>query len=67
MLRRIVTGLSQNVEADASASLSTNLAPALVSRRALATWAVACAAIIIPIGATLSPAWEEIQKIILGK
>jgi RsiW-degrading membrane proteinase PrsW (M82 family) len=59
LLRRIVTGLSRNVQAD--------LAPALVSRRALAAWAVACAAIIIPIGATLSPAWQEIQKVILGK
>lgn len=64
-LRRIVTGLSQNLPADSS--VSTSLSPALVSRRALATWAIACAAIIIPIGATLSPAWEAIQKIILGK
>jgi hypothetical protein len=59
LLRRIATGLSQDVQ--------TSLSPALVSRRAIAAWAVACAAIIIPIGATLSPAWEEIQKILLGK
>src|SRR6185503_11707450 len=65
LLRRIVTGLSQSVEADIV--VSTNLSPALVSRRAIAAWALACAAIIIPIGATLSPAWEEIQKVVLGK
>ena len=73
LLRRIVTGLSQSVEADiafstdTSTSLSTDLSPALVSRRAIGAWALACAAIIIPIGATLSPAWEEIQKVVLGK
>ncbi|HEU0295269.1 MAG TPA: PrsW family glutamic-type intramembrane protease [Anaerolineales bacterium] len=66
LLRRIVTGLAQNVQA-ASTTLSMDLSPALISRRAIATWAVACAAIIIPIGATLSPAWEEIQKVIMGK
>ena len=59
LLRRIATGLSRDVQ--------TSLSPALVSRRAIAAWAVACAAIIIPIGATLSPAWEEIQKVLLGK
>jgi RsiW-degrading membrane proteinase PrsW (M82 family) len=59
LLRRIVIGLAAEVQ--------TSLEPALVSRRALAAWAVACAAIIIPIGATLSPAWEAIQKIITGK
>jgi len=59
MLRRIVTGLSQNVQSDPT--------PASVSRRLIATWAVACAFIIIPIGATLSPVWVSIRKIILGE
>jgi len=67
MLRRIVHGLSPTVQADTAATVHTNLEPALVSRRAIAIWAIACAAIIIPIGATLSPAWEAIQKVILGK
>ena len=67
LLRRIVTGLAQAVGAEASAEPGPSLEPALVTRRSLAVWAVACAAVIIPIGATLSPAWDAIQKVILGK
>jgi hypothetical protein len=40
--------------------------PAPVSSRLIAIWAVACAAVIIPIGATLSPAWKEIRALIFG-
>jgi len=67
ILRRIVIGLSQNVQADSAITLSPTLSPALISRRALAAWAVACAVVIIPIGAALSPAWESIRRIILAK
>jgi hypothetical protein len=67
LLRRIVTGLAQAVGAEASAEPGPSLEPALVTRRSLAVWAVACAAVIIPIGATLSPAWDAIQKVIVGK
>ena len=67
LLRRIVMGLSPHAQVDASTSLGASLEPGRVSRRGLAVWAVACVAVIIPIGATLSPAWEAIQKIILGR
>jgi hypothetical protein len=58
LLRRIVNGLSQQVTPD--------LTPATVSKRAIAAWAVACAVVIIPIGAAFSPAWESIRTLILG-
>lgn len=57
MLRRIVGGISLGVQAD--------LAPASVSRRSLAAWAVACAAIVIPVGAAFGPAWNSIQTMIV--
>jgi len=58
LLRKIVNELSENIMAD--------LTPATISRRAVAIWALACAIIIIPIGAALSPAWNAIQKLIMG-
>ena len=58
LLRRIVNEISERVTPD--------LEPVSVSRRAIAAWAVACAFVIIPIGAALSPAWEEIRFLILG-
>lgn len=58
MLRRIVIGISENVQADP--------VPGTVSRRDIATWAVACALVIVPVGATLSPAWKEIRILIFG-
>jgi hypothetical protein len=58
LLRRITNQISERV--------TPSLEPASVSRRAIAVWAVACALVIIPIGATLSPAWDSIQKLILG-
>jgi len=57
MLRRIVGGISLGVQAD--------LAPISVSRGTLAAWAVACAAIVIPIGAALGPAWDSIRNMLL--
>jgi RsiW-degrading membrane proteinase PrsW (M82 family) len=59
LLRNIVNGLSQNVQTDP--------APDTVSRRLIAAWAVACAFVIIPIGAALSPAWNSIRTLILGE
>ena len=58
LLRRIVNGLSERVTPD--------LTPASISKRSIATWAVACAFVIIPIGAALSPAWNEIQRLVFG-
>ncbi len=58
LMRRIVNGISDRVTPDP--------APASVSRRLIAAWAVACALVIIPIGATLSPAWDSIRKLLTG-
>jgi hypothetical protein len=58
LMRRIVQGLSQQV--------TPELTPAVVTKRAIAAWAVACAAVIIPIGAAFSPAWDSIRTLILG-
>jgi len=58
LLRKIVNGLSERITVD--------LTPTTVSRRVVAVWALACVIIIIPIGAALSPAWNAIQKLILG-
>ncbi len=52
-----------------TASLATEdkpeIVPALISRRALAFWAVACTLIIIPVGAALGGAWAEIKTALL--
>ena len=53
LLRRIVNQISERI--------IPNLMPATVSRGAVATWAVACALVIVPIGATLSPAWTAVS------
>ncbi len=58
LMRRIVRELSQGAQAD--------LAPASVSKKSIAVWAVACALVIIPIGATLSPAWDSIRSLLHG-
>jgi hypothetical protein len=58
LMRKIVNGISDRVTPD--------LTPATVSRRLIAAWAVACAVVIIPIGAALSPAWDSIRKLITG-
>jgi len=58
LMRKIVNGISDRVTPDVSS--------APVSRRLIAAWAVACAFVIIPIGATLSPAWESIRKLLTG-
>jgi hypothetical protein len=58
LLYRLVTSLSQGVEPD--------LAPAIISPRALAVWSFACALVIVPIGAALGPAWSQIQAVILA-
>ena len=58
LLRRIVNQISERITPD--------LTSATVSRRAIATWAVASALVIVPIGATLSPAWSAISSMIVG-
>jgi len=58
LMRNIVNGISDRVTPDVST--------APVSSRLIAAWAVACAFVIIPIGATLSPAWDSIRKLVLG-
>ncbi|MCK5428962.1 MAG: PrsW family intramembrane metalloprotease, partial [Anaerolineales bacterium] len=58
LLRRIVNDLTKQVE--------PILETVLVSQRSLAFWAVACVLVIVPIGAALGPAWNEIQAVILG-
>lgn len=50
-------------------SLAPNAEPAFlpveISRRALALWAIAATAIIVPVGAAVGGAWEEIQRVIM--
>jgi len=58
LLRRYVVSLG--------AEKPVEEAPLLVSPRALAGWALACALIIIPIGAAIGPAWKAIQMAIFG-
>jgi hypothetical protein len=57
LLRRIVDGMAQEAEPD--------LVPARISPRALAFWGLACALVIIPIGAALGQAWRDIQAVLL--
>jgi hypothetical protein len=58
LLRRIVNQISERVTPD--------LTPATVSRRAIATWAMASVLVIVPIGATLSPAWSAISSLFVS-
>jgi hypothetical protein len=55
LLRRIVNEISERITPD--------IIPATFSKRTLATWAVACTLVIIPIGATFSPAWNAISTL----
>lgn len=58
LLRRQAANLAQDVTAD--------LAPEIVSARALAGWAFACALVVVPIGAALGGAWPQIAAVIAG-
>lgn len=58
LLRRITGEMAQDVTPD--------LAPMSISTRALAIWGLACLLIIVPIGAALNPAWDQIKDVILG-
>ena len=58
LLRRIANQISERSTLD--------LTPATVSKKAIAVWAVACSLAIIPIGATLSPAWDSIRNLLRG-
>jgi len=57
LLRRIANEISERVTPD--------IAPVTVSRHFVATWALVSALVIVPIGATLSPAWNAINSLIL--
>lgn len=56
LLRKIVNQFSADVAPDLSVTA--------LSVRAVAVWAIACAAVVIPIGATLSPAWTSIKTLL---
>jgi len=58
LLRKIVNEISERVKPD--------IESAPVSKRAIAAWAVACTLVVVPIGATLSPAWKEIRLLLFG-
>jgi len=57
LLRKIVNEISERITPD--------LAPVTVSRRFIATWALVSALVIVPIGASLSPAWNAISALIV--
>lgn len=57
LFRRMVTELAQEIAPD--------LSPTVVSSRVLAGWALACALVIVPIGAALGGAWSQIMGVIL--
>jgi RsiW-degrading membrane proteinase PrsW (M82 family) len=56
LLLRMVKNMEVDVEPD--------LAPVRISPRALAFWGFVCALIIIPIGAALGPAWDQIRQVL---
>ncbi len=56
LLARLTRDLSQEVE--------VSLRPVIVTRRAVAIWAFACTAVIVPIGAALGQAWGGIAALI---
>lgn len=57
VLRKVVIGLAgQEVP---------EVAPARLSSRGLAAWAVGCALLLVPIGALLGPAWSQIRAVVL--
>jgi len=58
LLRRYIIQLGKEVQPD--------LIPVRITRRALAGWALACALVIIPIGAALGPAWNAIRAMLVG-
>ncbi len=58
LLRRIVNGMAGGVEPD--------ITPETVSPRVLAGWAFASALVIVPIGAALGPAWDQIVAVLLA-
>jgi hypothetical protein len=58
LLGRVTAGLAQNEEPDVT--------PAYVSTRALASWALASALVVVPVGAVLGSAWPRIAALILG-
>ena len=58
MLGRITAGLARQAPPEVS--------PVRLSSRALAAWALGCVLVLVPIGAALGPAWEEIRGVVLA-
>lgn len=57
LLRRITLQLAEDE--------APELTPVRVSSRTVAVWAFACALFIVPIGAAIGPAWQELQTVLL--
>jgi hypothetical protein len=57
ILRVLIARLAQGIEPDR--------APMIVSNRAIAIWACACAFVMALLGAALGPAWSQIRQVIL--
>jgi RsiW-degrading membrane proteinase PrsW (M82 family) len=49
-----------------ASGITPKVAPTVITRRALAGWAFACALVIIPIGSALGPAWKDILAVVLA-
>ncbi len=58
LLYRMLTRLAQNIAPD--------LSPTVISRRALAAFAFACAIVFVPLGAALGPNWGAVQSVALA-
>jgi len=61
LLRRTVLGLAESDEVTAVAAPAPQ-----VPARSIAIWAFACALVIIPIGAAMGPAWNQVRSLIFG-
>lgn len=49
-----------------ASGITPSVAPTVITRRALAGWALACALVIIPIGSALGSAWKDILSVVLA-
>ena len=58
LLYRLVSSLGQGEQ--------PAVAPATVTPRGLAVWALTCVLVIVPIGAALGPTWPQIRAVVLA-
>ena len=58
LLYRLVSSLGQGEQ--------PAVAPATVTPRGLAVWALTCVLVIVPIGAALGPTWSQIRAVVLA-